>query len=153
HEQGFAAFEEWQDAVYAAEEAEQARMDKKLQAETHWLHRGVTARRKRNMGRLRALMTLRQDKANRIKVQGSVKMEALSGDMSGKMVAEVKGLTKSFGERVVVKDFSTRIVRGDRVGVIGPNGAGKTTLVKLLTGALDPDSGTVKLGTNLQIAL
>jgi ATP-binding cassette subfamily F protein uup len=153
HELGFSAFEDWQDAIYSAEEAEQARMDKRLQAETHWLHRGVTARRKRNMGRLRALLTLRQDKANRIKVQGSVKMEVASGDMSGKMVAEVKNLSKSFGDRVVVKDFSTRIVRGDRVGIIGPNGAGKTTLVKLLTGALEPDSGTVKLGTNLQIAL
>ena len=153
HEAGFGAFEDWQDAVYTAEEAEQARMNKKLQAETHWLHRGVTARRKRNMGRLRALMTLRQDKANRIKVQGSVKMEVASGDMSGKMVAEVKGLYKSFGGRTLVQDFSTRIVRGDRVGIIGPNGAGKTTLVKLLTGALEPDAGTVKLGTNLQIAL
>jgi ATP-binding cassette subfamily F protein uup len=153
HEAGFSAFEDWQEAIYAAQEAEQARMDKKLQAETHWLHRGVTARRKRNMGRLRALLTLRQDKASRIKVQGSVKIEVASGDMSGKMVAEVKNLSKSFGERVVVKDFSTRIVRGDRIGIIGPNGAGKTTLVKLLTGALQPDSGTVKLGTNLQIAL
>src|SRR5579859_703125 len=152
-EQGFKNFETWQDEVYNAEEAEQARMDKKLEAETHWLHRGVTARRKRNMGRLRALMALRKDKANRIGVQGSVKMEVASGDMSGKMVAEVKGLSKSFGDRVVVKDFSTRIVRGDRVGIIGPNGAGKTTLVKLLTGALEPDAGTVKLGTNLQIAL
>ncbi len=153
HEEGFKAFEEWQDFVYNAEEAEQARLDKKLQAETHWLHRGVTARRKRNMGRLRALMALRQDKATRINVQGSVKLAAESGEQSGKMVAEAKNLTKSFGERTVVKDFSTRIVRGDRVGVIGPNGAGKTTLVKLLTGALEPDSGTVKLGTNLQIAL
>jgi ATP-binding cassette subfamily F protein uup len=98
-------------------------------------------------------MALRKDKANRIGVQGSVKMEVASGDMSGKMVAEVKNLSKSFGDRVVVKDFSTRIVRGDRVGIIGPNGAGKTTLVKLLTGALEPDAGTVKLGTNLQIAL
>jgi len=153
HEAGFAAFEEWQDAVYTAEEAEQARLDKKLQAETHWLHRGVTARRKRNMGRLRALMTLRQDKANRIKVQGSVKLDASSGEVSGKMVAEVKQLSKSFGDKVVVKDFSTRIVRGDRVGIIGPNGAGKTTLVKLLTGAIEPDSGTVRMGTNLQVAL
>jgi ATP-binding cassette subfamily F protein uup len=153
HEQGFKSFEAWQDEVYAAEEAEQARMDKKLEAETHWLHRGVTARRKRNMGRLRALMALRAEKAGKIKVQGSVKLGAEAGEQSGRMVAEVKHLSKSFGDRVVVKDFSTRIVRGDRVGIIGPNGAGKTTLLKLLTGALEPDSGTVKLGTNLQIAL
>jgi len=153
HEQGFKAFEDWQDQVYAAEEAEQARMDKKLEAETHWLHRGVTARRKRNMGRLRALMALRADKAGKIKVQGSVKLGTDTGEMSGKMVVEVKAMTKSFGDRVVARDFSTRIVRGDRVGIIGPNGAGKTTLIKLLTGELAPDSGTVKLGTNLQIAL
>jgi ATP-binding cassette subfamily F protein uup len=153
HEEGFKSFEAWQEEVYAAEEAEQARLDKKLEAETHWLHRGVTARRKRNMGRLRALMALRADKANRIKVQGSVKLGAESGEQSGRMVVEVKNLSKSFGDRVVAKDFSTRIVRGDRVGITGPNGAGKTTLVKLLTGALEPDSGTVRLGTNLQIAL
>jgi len=153
HDQGFTAFEAWQDTIYATEEAEQARLDKKLQAETHWLHRGVTARRKRNMGRLRALMSLRADKANRIKVQGSVKLGTDSGEQSGKMVVEVKNLTKSFGNLVVAKDFSTRIVRGDRVGIIGPNGAGKTTLIKLLTGVLEPDSGTVRLGTNLQIAL
>jgi ATP-binding cassette subfamily F protein uup len=153
HDQGFAAFEDWQDAVYAAEEAEEARMNKKLEAETHWLHRGVTARRKRNMGRLRALMALRADKAGKIKVQGSVKLGADSGEVSGKMVVEAKNLTKSFGDKVVARDFSTRIVRGDRVGIIGPNGAGKTTLIKLLTGVIEPDSGTVKLGTNLQIAL
>src|SRR5579859_202769 len=153
HDRGFNAFEDWQDAVYAAEEAEQARMDKKLEAETHWLHRGVTARRKRNMGRLRALMALRADKAGKIKVQGSVKLGANAGEQSGKMVVEVRNLSKSFGDLVVARDFSTRIVRGDRVGIIGPNGAGKTTLIKLLTGALEPDSGTVRLGTNLQIAL
>ncbi len=152
-EQGFKNFETWQDEVYNAEEAEQARMDKKLEAETHWLHRGVTARRKRNMGRLRALMALRADKAGKIKVQGSVKLGADAGEQSGKMVVEVRNLSKSFGDLVVARDFSTRIVRGDRVGIIGPNGAGKTTLIKLLTGALEPDSGTVRLGTNLQIAL
>src|SRR5579859_1357693 len=152
-ETGFGTFEEVQDATYAAEEAEQARMDKKLQAETHWLHRGVTARRKRNMGRLRALMALRADKAGKIKVQGSVKLGADAGEQSGKMVVEVRNLSKSFGDLVVARDFSTRIVRGDRVGIIGPNGAGKTTLIKLLTGALEPDSGTVRLGTNLQTAL
>jgi len=153
HDQGFKTFEDWQDQVYTAEEAEQARMDKKLEAETHWLHRGVTARRKRNMGRLRALMALRADKAGKIKVQGSVKLGTDTGEQSGKMVVEVKNLTKSFGNLVVAKDFSTRIVRGDRVGIIGPNGAGKTTLIKLMTGVLEPDSGSVRLGTNLQIAL
>ncbi len=156
-EQGFADFERWQDEVYTAEEAEQARMDKRLEAETHWLHRGVTARRKRNMGRLRALMDLRQTRAEQIKVQGSVKMGLESGDMSGKLVIEAKGISKRFTDaqgrdRVIASDFSCLISRGDRVGLLGPNGAGKTTLLKMLTGQLTPDSGTVRLGTNLAIA-
>ena len=153
HEAGFGQFEAWQESVYAAEEAELQRMDKKLAAETHWLHRGVTARRKRNMGRLRALMALRQDRAGRIKQQGSVKLAVDSGDLSGKLVIEAKGIGKSFGARRVIGNFSTRIMRGDRVGIIGPNGAGKTTLLKLLTGELAPDQGSVRLGANLQIAL
>jgi ATP-binding cassette subfamily F protein uup len=152
-DKGFTAFEAWQEEVYAAEEAELQRMDKKLQAETHWLHRGVTARRKRNMGRLRALVALRQDRADRVKAQGSVKLAIESGDQSGRLVVEAKAIAKSFGERTVVRNFSTRIMRGDRVGIIGPNGAGKTTLLKLLTGELAPDAGSVRLGTNLQLAL
>ncbi|HXP98119.1 MAG TPA: ATP-binding cassette domain-containing protein [Telmatospirillum sp.] len=152
NENGFASFENWQEETYAAEEAEQDRMDKRLAAETHWLHRGVTARRKRNMGRLRALLSLRQERADRIKVQGSVKLAVETSDMSGKLVIEAKDVSKAFGDRVIVKGFNTRISRGDRVGLIGPNGAGKTTLLNLLTGALAPDSGTVRLGTNLLAA-
>ncbi len=152
NEGGFATFETWQDEVYAAEEAEQERMDKRLAAETHWLHRGVTARRKRNMGRLRALQSLRKERAEQIKVQGSVKLGFDSGETSGKLVIEAKEIGKAYGDRVIVKAFSTRIMRGDRVGLIGPNGAGKTTLLRLLTGDLAPDSGTVRLGTNLQAA-
>jgi len=153
NESGFAGFEAWQETVYAAEEAEADRMDKRLAAETHWLHRGVTARRKRNMGRLRALLALRQEKAERITVQGSVRMEVDAGDMSGKMVIEATDVSKAFGDRVIVKGFSTRISRGDRIGLIGPNGAGKTTLLSLLTGTLAPDSGVIRLGTNLQMAM
>lgn len=152
-EQGFTFFESWQEQIQADEEAELQRMDKKLQAETHWLHRGVTARRKRNMGRLHALMALRQTRASHLAVQGSVKLAVDSGEQSGRLVIEAKNISKSFGERSVVKNFSTRIMRGDRVGIIGPNGAGKTTLLKLLTGALPVDTGSVRLGTNLQIAL
>ncbi|MDR3435780.1 ATP-binding cassette domain-containing protein [Telmatospirillum sp.] len=153
NESGFAGFEAWQEEIYAAEDAEQDRMDKRLAAETHWLHRGVTARRKRNMGRLRALMALRQERSDRIKVQGSVKLDVESGETSGKMVIEAKDITKAFGEQMIVKGFSTRISRGDRVGLIGPNGAGKTTLLSLLTGTLPVDSGSIRLGTNLQIAV
>ena len=149
NEKGFSDFERWQDEVYDAEEAEQNRMDKRLAAETHWLHRGVTARRKRNMGRLHALMALRKERSEQIKVQGSVKLGVESGEMSGKLVIEAKGVSKSFGERTVIDNFSTLISRGDRVGLLGPNGAGKTTLLRMLTGDLPPDSGTVRLGTNL----
>jgi ATP-binding cassette subfamily F protein uup len=152
HEQGFAACEEWQEEVYAAEEAQQMRMDKRLVAETHWLHRGVTARRKRNMGRLRALIALRKERAEQIKRQGSVKLQAEAGELSGRLVIEATALHKAFGQRAVVKGFSIRIVRGNRIGVIGPNGAGKTTLLRLLTGEMPPDSGTVRLGTNLSMA-
>jgi ATP-binding cassette subfamily F protein uup len=153
HEAGFNSFETWQESIYANEEAELARVDKRLQAETHWLHRGVTARRKRNMGRLHALMALRQDRATRVKVQGSVKLAVESGEQSGRLVIEAKDISKSFAGRAIVKNFSTRIMRGDRVGIIGPNGAGKTTLLKLLTGTEPVDQGSVRLGTNLQIAL
>jgi len=151
-EQGFSDFERWQEEVYNAEEAEQSRMDKRLEAETHWLHRGVTARRKRNMGRLHALMDLRKTRSEQIKVQGSVKLGSEVGDVSGKLVIEAKDITKSFGDRPIAKNFSCRIMRGDRVGLLGPNGAGKTTLLKMLTGEIEPDSGSVRLGTNLSIA-
>jgi len=152
NEKGFSDFERWQEEVLDAEEAEQQRMDKRLAAETHWLHRGVTARRKRNMGRLRALMSLRKERAEQIKVQGSVKLGVESGDVSGKLVIEAKGITKRFGDRTVIDNFSTRVTRGDRVGLLGPNGAGKTTLLRMLTGDMAPDEGSVRLGTNLQPA-
>jgi len=149
NEKGFSDFERWQDEVLDAEEAEQQRMDKRLAAETHWLHRGVTARRKRNMGRLHALMSLRKERSEQIKVQGSVKLGVESGEVSGKLVIEAKGITKRFGDRTVIDNFSTRVVRGDRVGLLGPNGAGKTTLLRMLTGDMAPDEGSVRLGTNL----
>jgi ATP-binding cassette subfamily F protein uup len=150
--QGYAGFEEWSERILAAEEAELARLDKKLEAETHWLHRGVTARRKRNMGRLRQLHELRAQRRQVIAPQSSVRLQAVSGALSGRVVIEALGIAKSFGGRQIVESFSTRILRGDRVGVIGPNGAGKSTLLKLLTGDLAPDEGTVRLGTNLEIA-
>ncbi|WP_142848740.1 ABC-F family ATP-binding cassette domain-containing protein [Telmatospirillum sp. J64-1] len=156
HEQGFSDFERWSEEVIAAEEAELARMDKKLEAETHWLHRGVTARRKRNMGRLRKLMELRQVRAKLVTGPRSVNMGVESGEKSGALVIEAENIHKSFdsaaGSKIVAKGFSTRIMRGDRIGFIGPNGAGKTTLLRILTGDIPPDSGNVRLGTNLQPA-
>ena len=149
---GYAGFEEWSGQVLAAEEADIQRLDKRLEAETHWLHRGVTARRKRNMGRLRNLQDLRQQRRQLIAPPGTVKLPGGTPAMSGRLVIEAEGITKRFGDRTVLEPFSTRILRGDRVGVLGPNGAGKTTLLKLLTGELEPDSGTVRLGTGLEIA-
>ena len=151
-ERGYAGFEAWSTEVLAAEEAEIQRLDKRLEAETHWLHRGVTARRKRNMGRLRNLQDLRQQRRQLIPPPGSVKLPGGSPALSGRLVIEAEGISKSFGDRAVLQPFSTRILRGDRVGVLGPNGAGKTTLLKLLTGELAPDTGSVRLGTGLELA-
>ncbi|TAN52493.1 MAG: ATP-binding cassette domain-containing protein [Rhodospirillales bacterium] len=155
-EQGFAAFPAWQEETYAAEEAELARMNTKLRQELHWLARGVTARRKRNMGRLRALQGLRKDRGLLLLAKNDstrlAKLAADSGELSGRLVIEAKSICKRFEGAVVVDGFSTRVMRGDRIGLIGPNGAGKTTLLRLLTGELAPDSGTVSLGTNLEPA-
>ena len=149
---GFAGFEAWSEQVLAAEEAELQRIDKRIQSELLWVHKGVTARRKRNMGRLRNLAVLREERRNRLLPTGSVRLEAERGRTGGRLVIEAEGIAKRFGERTIVERFGTRILRGDRVGIIGPNGAGKTTLLRLLTGELAPDAGTVRLGTHLEIA-
>lgn len=155
-EVGFARFTDWQEEVLAAEEASLARMDNRLRQELHWMARGVTARRKRNMGRLRAVHALRAERSERksafLNAGRQAQLAAESGEVSGRLVIEAEGLTKRFGERVICENFATRILRGDRVGLIGPNGAGKSTLLKMLTGQLAPDAGTVRLGTNLEIA-
>ncbi|MBA4013964.1 MAG: elongation factor 3 [Phenylobacterium sp.] len=152
-EKGFAAFDEWVERILAAEAEEGRRLDKQLEKEEYWLRRGVTGRRARNEGRRRALMELRKTKVERMReVRGDLSMGLASSGLSGQRVAEVKNIAKAFGDRSLVKDFSTRILRGDRVAIVGPNGAGKTTLVKLLLGELPPDSGSVNLGVNLEIA-
>ncbi|GEO81730.1 ABC-F family ATP-binding cassette domain-containing protein [Pararhodospirillum oryzae] len=148
-DQGFGAFEAWRDDTLEAEAQAAHKLDRLIAEETRWSHEGISARRKRNQGRLARLHTLRAERAQRVAVQGQVRLKAESGSASGKLVVEAEGLTKSYGERVVLKDFSTRILRGDRVGIVGPNGAGKSTLLGLLTGTLTPDSGMVRLGTNL----
>ncbi|GLI21577.1 ATP-binding cassette subfamily F protein uup [Xanthobacter flavus] len=151
-EQGFGAFEAWRDEVLEQEETERHKLDRKIVAELDWLRYGVTARRKRNVRRLGLLHSMRKDRRDERRAVGNVKLAVSEAEASGKLVIEAKHIAKAFGEREVVKDFSTRILRGDRIGIIGPNGAGKTTLIKLLTGELAPDSGTVKLGTNLEVA-
>jgi ATP-binding cassette subfamily F protein uup len=149
---GFAAFPAWSEAILDAEEAELVRLDRRIEAEMQWVHKGVTARRKRNQGRLRRLDLLRAERRARPAAIGNARLEAERGPLSGRIVIEAEGVVKSLGGRKIVDGFGTRILRGDRVGLIGPNGCGKTTLLRLLTGDLPPDAGTVRLGTNLAIA-
>lgn len=149
---GFQFFEEWQDQVIEQEIIAQKHLDKKLAEETEWLHKGVTARRRRNQGRLRRLLQLRQERREQIKQIGSVNMDVENTLWKSKLVIEAKHIEKAFGDRQIVKDFSTKIIRGNRIGIVGPNGAGKTTLIKLLTKKLEPDSGFVRIGKNLQEA-
>ncbi|MFA7262033.1 MAG: ABC-F family ATP-binding cassette domain-containing protein [Caulobacter sp.] len=152
-DKGFAAFDDWSEQILQTEADEFRRLNKALEREQHWLERGVTGRRARNEGRRRRLMDMRQQKATILREsRGQMSMGLAAGDTSGKRVAEARGLSKAFGERVIVKGFSTRIQRGDRVAIVGPNGAGKTTLVKLLLSELPADEGDIKLGTGLQIA-
>ncbi|MQX37667.1 ABC-F family ATP-binding cassette domain-containing protein [Roseospira navarrensis] len=148
-EEGFAAFDAWADAIFAQEETEWAKRDKLIAQETTWSRQGISARRKRNQGRLRRLYAMREERRQRIQRAGGVKLEADTGETSGKLVIEAEGIAKSYDGRAVLKPFSIRIQRGDRIGIVGPNGAGKTTLLRLLTGALAPDTGRVRLGTNL----
>ncbi|HEX5778884.1 MAG TPA: ATP-binding cassette domain-containing protein [Xanthobacteraceae bacterium] len=149
---GFGEFEAWRDERLAEEELERHKLDRKIVDEEHWLRYGVTARRKRNMRRLAALEGLKQSRRDYRKSAGTVSMQAAQAEKSGALVVEAKNIAKQFGERAIVRDFSTRIMRGDRVGVVGPNGSGKTTLVNLLTGSLAPDGGEIRLGANLQMA-
>jgi len=151
-DKNFSAFEDWQEEVETMEDQERHKLEKKITAEARWAVEGITARRKRNQGRLRALAAMRKTKADAIRRQGSVELKAEEGNQSGKLVIEAKHITKAYGERVLFSDFSTRIARGDRVGVIGPNGAGKSTLVKMLIGETEPDAGTVRLGAGLSMA-
>ena len=149
---GFKFFEEWQEQIINQEIIEQHNLNKKIEEETEWLHKGVTARRKRNMGRLRKLQQLRIERREQIKQIGNINLNIEEGDFRSKLVIEAKHISKAFGEREIIKDFSTRVIRGNKIGIVGPNGAGKTTLIKLLTKRLEPDSGFVRIGKNLQEA-
>ena len=149
---GFAEFEAWRDAALEEEERAEHKFDRKIAAEEDWLRYGVTARRKRNQKRLESLNSMRAERRQRRTAPERVKFEAAEADSPGKLVIEAKDAGKSFGDRAIVKNFSIRILRGDRLGLIGANGAGKTTLLNLLTGALAPDQGTVRLGANLSLA-
>jgi len=151
-ERGFASFEEWRDQTLEEEEREQHKLGRRIVAEEHWMRYGVTARRKRNMRRVGELADLRKRFREHRFALGSVRIAVTEAEQSGKLVVEAERIAKSFGAEPVVRDFSIRIQRGDRIGLVGPNGAGKTTLLKMLTGELPPDQGDVTLGANLAIA-
>ena len=149
-EVGFGGYEAWEEQVYAEEARAADKLDAKLKLEAHWLERGVTARRKRNQGRLEKLGQMRAQRASMITAAGTAKLQlATEAEFKSKSVIAVQDITKSYGERTIIKPFSLRIQRGDRIGIVGANGAGKTTLLKMLTGELEPDSGTVDIARTL----
>src|SRR5271166_6120615 len=147
--EGFKAFEPWRDALLEQEESEHRKLGRKIAMEEDWLRYGVTARRTRNQRRLAELHALRRKRKEQRAAPGIVRLGTAQADSSGRLVVVAQDISKSYGGRLIVRHFSTRILRGDRVGIVGPNGAGKTTLLNLLTGALVPDAGEVRLGTNL----
>ena len=152
-DRGFDGFEEWRETAWAAEDEARHKLDRKIKAEARWAVEGISARRKRNMGRVRALQAMREERAAQIRRQGTAAMALDAGPQTGKRVIEARGISKSFGERVILRPFDLRVLRGDRVAFVGPNGAGKTTLIKMLTGEIAPDTGSVTHGTNLEIAV
>ncbi len=148
---GFGGFEAWRDQKLAEEEAAQHKLDRKIVAEEHWVRYGVTARRKRNVRRMANLAALRTQRRDWRRATGKAQFEGAAAEPSGALVIEAKAIAKVFAGRDIVKDFSTRVMRGDRIGIVGPNGSGKTTLVSLLTGALAPDAGSVRFGANIEM--
>ena len=150
-ERGFGEFEAWRDEVLAQEELDRHKLDRKIAREEDWLRYGVSARRTRNQRRLGELHALRDQRRTARAAQGNVRLEASEAQASGKLVIEAIDVAKVYGDNTIVKNLSLRVARGDRIGIVGPNGAGKTTLINLLTGALKPDSGKVKLGTALEM--
>jgi ATP-binding cassette subfamily F protein uup len=149
---GFSDYQRAKEKQLADESVQWDRFDKLLAQEEVWIRKGIEARRTRNEGRVRRLEQLRRERAARRERLGSVKLELAEGERSGQLVAELERVGKSFGERTVIRDFSTRILRGDRVGIVGPNGAGKTTLLRIILGELPADTGRVRLGTRVGVA-
>ena len=152
-EAGFEGFEDWREGVWAEEDEARHKLDRKIKAEAKWAVEGISARRKRNMGRVRALQALRADRASQIRRQGTAALVLEAAPASGARVVEAKGISKAYGDKVLLKSLDLRVTRGDRVAFVGPNGVGKTTLLKILLGEIAPDAGTVQLGTNIETAV
>jgi ATP-binding cassette subfamily F protein uup len=150
-EQGFGAFEDWRDALLEQEETERHKLDRKIVAELDWVRHGVSGRRKRNMGRMRALSDLKTERRDQRKVTGNVTLNVSEAETSSKLIAEAKEISKSWGDLTVLREVSIKVQRGDRLGIVGANGAGKTTLLNILTGKLQPDSGSIRLGENIAL--
>jgi len=151
-DRGFEAFEAWREEILDQEEQAAHKLGRQIVREEHWLRHGVSGRRKRNMRRVGELHALRQARRERIKPTGTVTMQAAEASASGQLVIAAEGVEKSWGETPILRNFSTRIIKGDRIGIVGPNGAGKTTLLNILIGKLEPDAGSVKLGSNIAMA-
>jgi ATP-binding cassette subfamily F protein uup len=150
---GFQGFEAWRDTIWEEEDMQRHKLNRKIKAEGRWAVEGISARRKRNQGRVRALQDLRAERSSQIMRQGTAAMALEAGPKSGRKVMEADNITKAYGDKVILRDFSLTVNRGDRIALVGPNGVGKTTLLNMLIGKEEPDSGTVKLGTNLVLAL
>ncbi|MEO1266065.1 MAG: ABC-F family ATP-binding cassette domain-containing protein, partial [Pseudomonadota bacterium] len=151
-DKGFAAFEDWRDTVFETEAEDAHKLARRIAREEHWMQGGVSGRRKRNMRRVGELQRMRETQRTALAKPGSVRFEASEAEASGKLVIEARGVSKGYDSAApVVRDVSIRIARGDRLGIVGANGAGKTTLVKLLTGRLDPDEGSVRQGANVEV--
>ena len=148
-ERGFAGFEAWRDEVFAAEDQARHKLDRWLKAEGRWAVEGISARRKRNMGRVRRLEEMRAERRAQVGRRGAARMAFEGGPVSGRLVIEAEHVSQAFGGREIVRDFSIRVARGERVAIVGPNGVGKTTLLRILTGQAEPDEGRVRLGANL----
>ncbi|MDG1085783.1 MAG: ABC-F family ATP-binding cassette domain-containing protein, partial [Planktotalea sp.] len=152
-EKGFAHFEAWRDTVWEEEDMQRHKLDRKIKSEARWAVEGISARRTRNQGRVRALQDLRAERASQIRRQGTAAMALDGGQASGKKVIEAVQLSKAFDGKSIVRDFTLTVQRGDRIAFVGPNGVGKTTLIKMLMGEEPVDSGTVKLGSKLEPAI
>ncbi|WP_289081045.1 ATP-binding cassette domain-containing protein [Sulfitobacter pontiacus] len=150
---GFGGFEAWRDQMWEEEDMQRHKLNRKIKAEARWAVEGISARRKRNQGRVRALQDLRAERASQIKRQGTAAMALEAGPKSGRKVVEAMGITKAFGDKTILRPFDITIQRGDRIALVGPNGVGKTTLLNMLIGKEQPDGGEIKQGTNLEIAL